>query len=158
MPEDRGHLESKIKLLKPAFGALRKHIKASTTSSEKIESLFQALQALITASYYVGAYTTVSLGAQKFVSPAVLREKAKTPQRAKAVTDMEKRQRLRTAIERAAGPWELKGSRPFAKLIHPKVSALLGPNKDNWPSAQTIKTEILAMNRERRRENKKAHD
>jgi hypothetical protein len=105
---------------------------------------------LIAASYYVGAYTTVSLGAQKFVTPAVLREKAKTLQRAKAVVDMEKRQRLRAAILKAAGGLELKGSRGFGKLIHPKVAAALGSEKDKWPSAKRITDEIQVMNRERR--------
>ena len=154
MVEDRDHLKSEVTLLRPAFDRLNRHIKDSAGSLEKLDSLFQSLGELIAASYYVGAYTTVSLGAQKFVTPAVLREKAKTLQRAKAVVDMEKRQRLRAAILKAASGRELKGSREFGKLIHPKVAAALGSEKDKWPSAKRIKDEIQVMKRERRSENK----
>ena len=92
------------------------------------------------------------------MTPAVLREKAKTPQRAKAVTDMQRRERLRAAIENAAGGRPLKGSIAFAELIRDRVLQHLGPSTGTWPSAKTITTEIQAMNQERRRENKAAQD
>jgi hypothetical protein len=152
MPEDRGVLESAAKLLRAAFDALTEHMETSASSSENLDSLFQKLGELIAASYYIGAYTTVSLGVQKFVAPAVLREQAKTPQRAKAVKDVEKRQRLRSAIKRAAGRGELKASRAFANLIYDKVFAEVGildkEGKKKWPSRKTIKNEIELMREE----------
>ena len=152
MPEDRGHLESQVKLLRPAFEVISQHLEATASSPEERNLLYQKLTELIAAPYYVGAYTTVSLGVQKFVAPAVLREQAKTPQRAKAVMDMEKRQRLRAAIRRAAGGRELKASRAFANLIYDKVFAEVGilgkEGKKKWPSRKTIKNEIELMRKE----------
>jgi len=152
MAEDLIHLEAEVTLLRPAFDALSKHIQASASSSEDLDALFQELGKLIVTSYYIGAYTTVSLGVQKFVAPAVLREQAKTPQRAKAAKDMEKRQRLRSAIRRAVGRGELKASRAFANLIYDKVFAEVGildeEGKKKWPSRKTIKNEIELMRKE----------
>jgi hypothetical protein len=151
MAEDRIHLEAEVKQLRPAFDALSKHIKASTSSAEDLDALFQELGKLIVASYYIGAYTTVSLGVQKFVAPAVLREQAKTPQRAKAVMDMEKRQRLRAAIRRAAGGRELKASRSFANLIYDKVFAQVGrvdKEGKKSPAPKAIKNEFELMRKE----------
>jgi hypothetical protein len=158
IPEDRGHLEAKVKMLRPAFEILRQHIKSSDDSSVDRDTLFQNLRELMLASYYVGAYTAVSLGVQKFVTPAVLREKAKTPQQAKAETDMQKRRRLRAAIENATSGRQMKGSIAFAILIRDRVLQHLGPSTGTWPSAKTIATEIQAMNREKRNENKATHD
>jgi hypothetical protein len=158
MPEDRGHLEAKVKMLTPAFETLFQHIKSSDHSSLGHDKLFQTLGELMLASYHIGAYTTVSLGVQKFVTPAVLREQAKTPQRAKAETDKQRRRRLRAAIENAASGRQMKGSIAFAQLIHDKVLKHLGLSTGTWPSAKTIATEIQAMNQEKRNENKSTRD
>ena len=154
MPEDRDHLEREVKLLRPAFDALSNYLRANVDRPVDLESLFRTLGELLSAAYYVGAYTTVSLGAQEFVTPAVLRNRVKIPQRAKVIKDRKNRQRLRAAIMKAAGGRELKGSKGFGEQIHPKVAALLGSKKDEWPSPKKIKDEIQVMNRERRLENK----
>ena len=146
MPEDRSHLEAEVKRLRPAFDAVSNHIKRSNITLNDFESLFKRLEELIVASYYIGAYTTVSLGAQDFVTPAVLRNKVKTPQRAKSIIDLEKRKRLRAAIMKAAGRRELKGSIDFAQRIHSKVADELVSDIDKWPRPKTIKNEILLMN------------
>lgn len=151
MPEDRGHLELQTKLVRPAFKVISQHLEATASSPEELNLLYQKLSELIAAPYYVGAYTTVSLGVQKFVTPAVLREQAKTPQRAKAIKDMEKRERLRSAIVKSART-RLKASRAFANLIYDKVFAEVGildkEGKKKWPSRNTIKTEIELMRKE----------
>jgi hypothetical protein len=149
--EDRLHLEEEVNFIMPSFNVLSNHIKASSNGSDNSDSLFENLGKLVVASYYVGAYTTVSLGVEKFVARAVFRENTKTPRRLKAISYLEKRDRLRAAIIKVAGGRELKGSMPFAERIFDGVCAELGRVK-GWPTIRRIKDEIQDMNRERRRE------
>ena len=127
MVEDRRLLEGAEKLLRPAFEIIAKEIADRRNSSANTEYLYQKLGELILSAYYIGAYTTITDGAQNFVAPALRKERAEVMRKGKTVqiTD-EDHKNLRAAIIAVRGDRKLSASEEFGRQIHQEVVAKLG--------------------------------
>jgi hypothetical protein len=85
MIEDRRLLQGAEKLLRPAFQFIATGIADHRNGSANDEYSYQRLGELIRSAYYIGAYTTITDSAQRFVAPALRKERAKVMRKGKTV-------------------------------------------------------------------------
>jgi hypothetical protein len=120
---------------------------------------YERMLRLVDMAYTIGAYSVASEGAKQYLRPEIEKQKvemqAEVARVKKATINEDRHKKLREAIVAVAAKLNLKlvTGQEFSKSIHPDVfndvrNRLDIPEEDKtWPSAQTIRREIVKMNR-----------
>jgi hypothetical protein len=143
--ENREKLNFARKTLRPAFDGLVMRLlrPASTAEPEDSDFVYQRLEELIQAAFWIGAYATVTDGTKDYFKPALSSDQAQAARNALAERIAQSGQRdwLITEIKSAIAACEREGKRVTGKevawRINQSFKALPEPKAFTLPSDRT---------------------